>query len=338
MGLAVGQNEERNSEIVDKGPLISVIVPVYGTEKYLKRCVNSIQNQSYKNLEIILVDDGSPDDSPRICDLLKAEDERIIVIHKTNGGLSSARNAGLDICHGEYVGFVDSDDFLETDMYAQLFEAISCSKRTIAAAGVVLEAEDGTAKSYINIIKKRELTQDYIKSLLLHRGDVSVCSKLFPREMLGMQRFREGQLNEDMLFMIGLEKNFDGLVYTGTVGYHYIEYVSSLSRSFGKAIHDMVGNAGEVSNYVKQNYPAYTEEAERFEIYQNLAFAWNIPKGYDRKNDALCAQSISFLRKNYLRALRNRFLTGKDKVRLTLVCAMPKLAPFANYIRYQVKK
>ena len=91
--------------------LISVIVPIYNVERYLEKCVNSILVQTYSNLEIILVDDGSPDNCPQLCDQLAKKDSRIVVVHKKNGGLSSARNAGIDIARGEYIGFVDSDDW-----------------------------------------------------------------------------------------------------------------------------------------------------------------------------------------------------------------------------------
>lgn len=94
--------------------LVSIIVPIYGVEEYLNKCINSIINQTYKNLEIILVDDGSPDKCPEICDAFEKKDDRIKVIHKKNGGLSDARNAGLDIAHGDYFVFVDSDDWLKT--------------------------------------------------------------------------------------------------------------------------------------------------------------------------------------------------------------------------------
>ena len=100
-----------------KSALISVIVPIYKVEKYLDECIESIVNKTYRNLEIILVDDGSPDKCPEMCDQWAKKDERIRVIHKENGGLSSARNAGLDVATGDYVGFVDSDDFIERDMY-----------------------------------------------------------------------------------------------------------------------------------------------------------------------------------------------------------------------------
>ena len=113
--------------------LISIIVPVYKVEKYLQECVTSIQNQTYRNLEIILVDDGSPDKSGKLCNEYAKRDSRIKVIHKVNGGLSSARNAGLKIAKGEYIGFVDSDDYIRKNMYEKLLDACIQNKTEIAA-------------------------------------------------------------------------------------------------------------------------------------------------------------------------------------------------------------
>ena len=105
-------------------PLISIIVPIYKVEKYLKKCIQSIMNQTYLNFELILVDDGSPDDCPMICDNYAKLDNRIVVLHKQNGGLSDARNAGLDVARGEYIGFVDSDDFIANNMYEKLLSGL----------------------------------------------------------------------------------------------------------------------------------------------------------------------------------------------------------------------
>jgi len=115
-------------------PLVSIIVPIYKVEPYLRRCLNSIVNQTYTNLEIILVDDGSPDGCPQICDEYAAKDKRIVVIHKKNGGLSDARNAGLDICKGEYISFVDSDDWV-ADVYIEaLLNSVSENNADMAIA------------------------------------------------------------------------------------------------------------------------------------------------------------------------------------------------------------
>lgn len=309
-------------------PLISVIVPVYGVEKYLEKCVSSICGQTYNNLEIILVDDGSPDRCPQICDMLASKDPRIFVIHKQNGGLSSARNAGMDACHGEYIGFVDSDDYLESDMYSDLYKAIKGKKQALGVTGVIVEDEDAFISSRSNFDKTTESKKEYIKSLLLHKGDVSAWSKLFPREMIGALRFDESKLNEDLLFMFSMETKVDELVYTNKAGYHYVCHPGSTSRKFGKAIHDMVENAAWVRAYIASNYPEYSEIAERFEIYQNMAFAWMIPKHYNRNNDHLCESSVSFLRRNYLSALKNHYLTTKDKIRISIICVAPHSVSF----------
>lgn len=122
----------------EKQPLISVIVPIYKVEQYLNRCVQSIVDQTYKNLEIILVDDGSPDNSPAMCDAWAEKDDRVQVVHKKNGGVSSARNAGLDAANGAYIGFVDGDDYIEPDMYAQLLQAIQKIPVTWQFAGITI--------------------------------------------------------------------------------------------------------------------------------------------------------------------------------------------------------
>ena len=115
---------------------VSVIIPVYNVEKYLKECIQSVLRQTYKNLEIILVDDGSKDNSGNICDEYAKRDERIKVIHKKNGGLSDARNAGIDICTGEYIAFLDSDDFIEEDMYEFLVKNLEKAKADISICQV----------------------------------------------------------------------------------------------------------------------------------------------------------------------------------------------------------
>ena len=123
-------------------PLISIIIPVYGVEEYLNQCLESVVNQTYANLEIILVDDGSKDNCPAMCDGWANKDSRIKVVHKENGGLSSARNAGLDIFTGEYVAFVDSDDYIAQDMYELLYSRAKEGNYDIVDCGYYSEAND----------------------------------------------------------------------------------------------------------------------------------------------------------------------------------------------------
>ena len=126
-----------------KNLLVSVIVPIYNVEKYLRKCVDSILNQTYKNLEIILVDDGSPDNCGNICDEYALSDSRIRIIHKKNGGLSDARNAGLDIARGNYILFVDSDDYIDETMVEKLYEALEKEKAEMSLCSFVYVNDDG---------------------------------------------------------------------------------------------------------------------------------------------------------------------------------------------------
>ena len=140
-------------------PLISVIVPIYKVEKYLAICVDSLLRQSYGNLEVILVDDGSPDECPAICDKYQNKDNRIKVIHKKNGGLSDARNVGLDIAQGEYVAFVDSDDFVDEDYIYKLYNALQQNRTSIAVCGIQIIDESNKVTDQICVTqdKKQEL-------------------------------------------------------------------------------------------------------------------------------------------------------------------------------------
>ena len=123
---------------------ISIIVPIYNVEKYLRKCIDSILNQSYDNLQIILVDDGSPDNCPKICDEYLNKDNRIQVIHKSNGGLSSARNAGIKVANGKYIAFIDSDDYIELNMIEKLVNAIEKSNADLCICGIRWVNKDGT--------------------------------------------------------------------------------------------------------------------------------------------------------------------------------------------------
>ena len=167
-------------------PLITVIIPVYNIMEYLPRCVHSVIAQTYKNLQIILVDDGSTDGTAQLCDELAAEDPRISVYHKENGGSSSARNLGLGKAQGEYIGFVDSDDHIEADMYEKLYTGMIKSGAYIAQVGRDEIDEEGNAMPDICIPPKKATlysNEEFLKELLLHKGDCSFCTKLFKKEV-----------------------------------------------------------------------------------------------------------------------------------------------------------
>ena len=174
--------------------LVSVIIPVYNTEKYLSRCIKSVLYSEYKNIEIILVDDGSIDSSGLICDSFAKEDDRIRVIHKSNGGLSSARNAGIDIAKGEYITFIDSDDYIHQKYIGYLLELLQMNKCNISQC----ELETGCNETFTNRRIRRKETVYTINNLFKDRKiKIIACAKLYKSELFETIRFPLDRINED---------------------------------------------------------------------------------------------------------------------------------------------
>ena len=179
-------------------PKISVIVPVYKVEKYLDRCVESIVNQTYKNLEIILVDDGSPDNCPAICDAWANKDERIKVIHKENGGVSSARNRGIDAATGDYIGFVDSDDWIEPDMYELLADNAKKYDADISRCGYFVDWPDHIAQVGNGGILLYEDIERRCEMLRSYHLVSALWNKIYRRELFEEERLDESlRITED---------------------------------------------------------------------------------------------------------------------------------------------
>jgi len=184
-----------------QNPLISIIIPIYKVEDYIRCCIDSILSQTYKNLEIILVDDGSPDNCGSVCEEYSLKDKRIKVIYKKNGGLSSARNAGLDIASGEYIGFVDSDDWIENDMYESLYNAIIFHKADISVCGryiasgnkITTISDSEKAEVFTRCEALSELVLDEYSGMKNFAWD-----KLYKKELFDNVRYPEGKCYEDI--------------------------------------------------------------------------------------------------------------------------------------------
>lgn len=239
-------------------PLISVIVPVYKVEEYLDQCVSSIVNQTYQNLEILLVDDGSPDGCPAMCDRWAEKDSRIKVIHKENGGLSDARNAGLKIATGEYVAFVDSDDMISDDMLESLYNALYDTKADIAECDYVcfednLPHSKDCTNTQITIFSAEEALK-----MLLEKHDLYcvVWNKLYRRQLFNNLSFATGKLHEDVFFTYQAFGKSKSVVKINQQMYYYRQRKDSImgkSFSFGNldALEAMEFQIG----YMAQNYP-----------------------------------------------------------------------------------
>ena len=204
--------------------LVSIVVPVYKTEKYIERCVWSIRNQSYSNLEIILVDDGSPDSCGELCDSFAQEDKRIQVIHKKNGGLSSARNAGIDISRGDFICFIDSDDYISASYVETLLTLIKTTGSDFAKIDYVEVYSDLYTEPKIHLRQKRVYFDEDVERAFLELSVDSACVFLYSKSLIGDTRFPEGKTSEDIFQKAG------SLVYLPVNLYYYYHNSSSISN------------------------------------------------------------------------------------------------------------
>lgn len=205
--------------------LVSIIVPVYNVEDYLARSVDSVLSQTYNNLEIILVDDGSTDMSGAMCDSFAEQDNRIRVIHKKNGGLSDARNAGIEIAAGDYIGYVDSDDWIEPDMFELM--VTNCEKygAEVAACRYSRVYGDYTVNESTDLIlhmTRDEALETYICENVERPIYNSVWSKLFKRELVKDYRFPVGKKSEDIMYTTKAFCNMNSCVYIDKALYNYV--------------------------------------------------------------------------------------------------------------------
>ncbi|MDE6603970.1 MAG: glycosyltransferase [Lachnospiraceae bacterium] len=311
---------------------ISVIVPVYNSIDCLERCVRSLCAQTYDRLEILLIDDGSTDGTGKLCERLAAEDARIAVHHKENGGASSARNVGLSMASGDYIGFVDSDDYVDSYVYEELALALERGKYAVAQISRDEVDEEGRRLPDVCIPPERERfcdSETFIKELLLHRGDSSFCTKLFPREIFAKHRFPEGELNEDFRLLLEILQEIPGIGILPKQGYHVVCRQESTTRkrtkdSFSRVFLDIVENADKVQELVDRKYPALHEYAVRFNLYQRLDYMLHVPLPQMKGDNAFYGNVKKYLRRHVSDTIKNPYLTGKNKGYLLLLTAAPR--------------
>lgn len=314
--------------------LISVIVPVYNIEsEYLERCIGTICGQTYQNLDIILVDDGSTDGSGVICDKFATEDSRIRVFHKENGGSSSARNLGIKEAKGEYIGFIDSDDYIESDMYELLAGAVEKYNAPMAQISRDEIDEQGNRMPDICIPPKEELritSEDMMRELLMHRGDCSFCTRITHKALFVDREFPLGKLNEDFYLLTHMLTDITHLVILPKQCYHVFYRMNSNSRKkdkndFSRVFTDIVDNADMITQLVEDKYPMLLPVAMRFGFFQRLDYLLHIPIAQMTKENGFYKNVVSYLRRNVLKMLTNSYLTKKNKIYLFLLTLAPKM-------------
>lgn len=306
-----------------ENPLISVIVPIYQVEKYLPDCIESLVHQTYTHLEIILVDDKSPDQCGAICDKYAERDARIRVIHRSeNGGLSAARNSGIDAAEGQYLFFVDSDDWLALDTMACLLENLRKYDADCCVGGCakVLENEDGSLE-----YQEREHQPDRCESakeamehLLLHES--SACNRLYRREAFAKMRFPVGRINEDEPVVLRLYAQMKRIVFLDKDTYFYRKRRDSITTSaFSLKQLDCVTNSRENLKFVKTVSPDLIPAAE-FKYIKSMLWCYvNLRK---LKTTEACAARADLALKichNRRKALKNPYLGFSLKALALLV-------------------
>lgn len=313
--------------------LISVIVPVYNIVEYLQRCVDSIRRQTWRNLEIILVDDGSTDNSGALAEKMALEDKRIRVFHKENGGSSSARNLGISHAKGDYIGFVDSDDYIEPQMYERLLSvALSENLLMVQTSRDEIDEQGNRMPDVCTPPDRPQLweCERFMRELLLHRGDCSFCTKLIHASLLKEERFPVGELNEDFNLLVRLLPKVPAVAILPEQDYHVFYRYGSNTRTrdeeeFPQVFTDIVRNADRVYEIVEKEYPQLLPEAMRFGLFQRLDYMLHIPVSRMTKDNTFYLEVKAYLRKHRKDVIGSAYLTGKNKVYLLLLGTAPRL-------------
>jgi glycosyltransferase involved in cell wall biosynthesis len=282
--------------------LISVIVPVYNVEQYLNRCIESIVNQTYQNLEIILVDDGSPDNCPIMCDEWAKKDIRIKVIHKENGGLSDARNTGMAVATGEYISFIDSDDWIAPQFYEKLLEALHQDDSDIAACSVEMIWEDGSPSRMLTekvscVLRRHEAQAELLAESKLKQP---VWYKLYRTSIIKHIEFEKEKYHEDVFWSyqaVGQAKKVSIIDY---IGYFYWQRTGSImGEGYSIKRLDVMEAVCQRYEYYKVNFPEL-EKVALILIWEECIFQGQMAMTYLEKEK----QKKVF---SYLKCIQKRY-------------------------------
>ena len=315
--------------------LISVIVPIYKVEKYLKRCIDSIINQTYKNLQIILVDDGSPDRCGKICDEYSKKDKRIKVIHKKNGGLSDARNKGLDVAEGKYIGFVDSDDYIDERMYEVLYNNLKDNNADLSICSIYefkndKEIVEGyNKKQEILVYKKQEMFNKFYENLL---RNVVAWNKLYKKELFENIRYPKGKAIEDSAIIHYIINQCDNIVVSNLELYFYFQREESIIHAVNDKLLDELEFIYDKVKFFKennyQNEKIYNDNIGYYiNKYIGLYTIFSEIHKINKNNLAKHKKILRTIIKEY------RYNSRKQKIKFNLFLIMPNIYCFIKKIK-----
>lgn len=297
--------------------LISVIIPVYNTQNYLKKCVESFLNQTYKNIEIILVDDGSTDKSPTICDEFEKKDKRVRVIHKINGGLSDARNVGISKSNGEYISFFDSDDYVDEDYISYLYSLVKKYNTEMAVCGYKVINENGKVLSKIDGFEESAISKkEFYHRMLIETGiTVSACFKLYKKNLYDNILYPVGKLCEDNGTTYKVVDKVNGSIAYGNItkGYYVIHRGSIMRSKFSLKKMDMIELNDEMCDFLLTKYNDLDDIILRRRIYSRF----NVLRQIDFKDEntkELMMSLVNYIKNHKKFILTNKFVPRRDKI------------------------
>lgn len=305
--------------------LISIIIPVYNVEKYIEECIKSVINQTYKKLEIILVDDGSTDNSGKICDEYSKKDDRIIVVHKKNGGVSDARNYGIEVAKGKYISFIDSDDYIEKDMYEFLYNLIKNEDAQISCCGKYI-VYDNKTELYVKKDVKEVMNSQQAILMLCNFGYMghSTYAKLYKKELFKEIKYPKIKNGEDIGTTYKVFDNANKIVYDSTPKYYYRQRADSITKQ-KKTNDEIINVSKEFMEFVIKKYPEIEKPAICYYVYTMIGFYDSIIKS-ENQNKKQAKDILKEIRK-YSKQCKNEMkIQGRKRyLQSILIIHFPKI-------------
>lgn len=313
---------------------VSIIVPIYNVEPYLRGCIDSILGQTFKDFKLILVDDGSTDGCAKICDEYALKDERIMVFHKENGGLSDARNFGIEHSDSLYVAFIDSDDTVEPDMFEVLYKNITESCADVSVCGLFDCYTDKKVpqcdEKHSGILLGKEALGEALEG---RKFSVNAVNKLYKKELFNNIKFPIGKLSEDAFIIPKILASANKVVYTTEPKYNYMHRKGTITTSeFKKKDLNVIEGYEDILVFVEKNFPNFKCLAESRLIwaYIYILDKMILSENFDSWNEYKIV--VGFLKRNVLKIVFNSFFSFKRKV--SIICLLMNKGLYSSFIKY----
>ena len=297
--------------------LVSVIVPVYNVEDYINKCVKTILNQSYRKIEVILVDDGSSDASASICDHFARMNSRVRVIHKKNAGLSAARNSGLSLAKGDYISFVDGDDYVASDYIEFLLALIVANDADISQCGYYIQFSEKRIVNKLSDDKLHILDKMQVLESLCYNGlyDVTAWNKMYRRELFESVTYPEGWMYEDTAVSYRIAENASKFVIKVKPKYFYVQRYNSIANGlkFNQSKYQFVEVGDEMAKYISKKYPQLKQAADAKMCFVRLSTLAQMVNTKHSDSDRV-KEYKTFIREHASRVLADKKVHLRDKL------------------------